>query len=439
MIKPIKKILFISYLLVIPLRLFPPFTILFNYFSFLAISNNFIFHILGLFIIFLEFIQGTHKLNSKAKNLLIIIFILNLTTLLNSIFINLKYGSFNGETSFQAVIGLILLYFQVGLIVYYNTTMIPIFTVSFFKKIFNFYYFILIFFGYLQIILLFYPQISVFYDSINFLNILRSSDFILRINRISVTGSEPASVVLLASFLVIPSELSKFIESRNFLNIFKLILIMPILYFTSSSTVYIAFAVNSLLFLFIYIKKLNFSRKVFLAILFFLGTFVFIIFIPDDVMYFLVDKVFDTTNQSTLYRISTLINDFFVFLRYPIFGIGNGNQGFYFNNVNWPIYFFNSQEFTNAYNGSLGIINGGSFLPSFISGYGLFGSLLLIIFLSRTFNYFKSKHLNSYIFYLCLLSNLTFLFVSILSNDIVGNFAFLLPFSFLFINGKISL
>lgn len=435
MIDKISKFIFFLYLILIPIRLFSPFIELFESpLSYLAASNSFVFSILGLLIILLDFFNRRIKFNKFILWFLALILILNISSLLNSIFINFKYGQLHGESSFQAVFGLLILYSQVSLIVFYNYYLIPKFTIGFFKRVFNFYFFLLMISGYLQLYLIFNPSFSSIYDSINILLIMRPSDFILSINRISAIGSEPASMVGIISFLVIPSELSNILEKKSTLSIFKILILLPIIYFSLSSTVYLGFIINLLIFSWFFIKKINFPRKLFTIVsLIITGFFIYSI-LPPTLAYFIFDKIFDTQNMSTAYRTSTLINDFFVFLRYPIFGIGNGNQGFYFNSVNWPAYFFRSQEFTNAYNGELGIINGGSFLPAFISAYGVFGIILTFVIFKKVFNLFSLNFNYSYIYYYTLLSIFTFLFVSILSSDIVGNYSILLSLSFIFLN-----
>ncbi len=438
MIKKISRILFVIYLLLIPIRLIFPFSFFFHSpLSYIASSNSFILLFLGLLIILLDSFSLKIRKNKKVLYFFYIIFLLNLLSVINAFFVYIKYGDLNGENSFNAILGLIILYFQVGFIVLYNTFLIPNFSIKFFKNIFNIYYFMLLISGYLQIILLLYPNLNIIYDSINLFSLMRSSQFILTINRISGIGSEPASLVGITSFLVIPSELSKFLEKKSLFNLLKIVILVPVIYFTLSSTVYIAFLINFVIFSYFYFKSIIFHHKFLFLITIITLCLIFFSIIPPDVSYYIFDKVFDTQNMSTAYRTSTLINDFYVFLKYPLFGIGNGNQGYYFNSINWASYFFRSQEFVNAYNGDLGIINGGSFLPAFISGYGIFGILIIITFFSKLFKNFKALFYKTFIYYYSLISIFTFLMVSVLSTDIVGNYSILLSLSFLFINKKI--
>ena len=88
-------------------------------------------------------------------------------------------------------------------------------------------------------------------------------------------------------------------------------------------------------------------------------------------------KISDTGNQSTAYRNSTIINDIEIFKDYPIFGVGDGNQGFFYaQNLPFWVLASGSTEALFALSGNIGVLNGGAFLPSIISGYGVLGCVL---------------------------------------------------------------
>lgn len=88
-------------------------------------------------------------------------------------------------------------------------------------------------------------------------------------------------------------------------------------------------------------------------------------------------KITDTGNQSTAYRNSTIVNDIEIFKDYPIFVVGDGNQGFFYaqNLPSWVLA-SGSTEALSALSGRIGILNGGAFLPSILSGYGVLGCVL---------------------------------------------------------------
>lgn len=94
-------------------------------------------------------------------------------------------------------------------------------------------------------------------------------------------------------------------------------------------------------------------------------------------------KISDSENQSTAYRTSTVINDIEILKDYPIFGVGDGNQGFFYaqNLPSWVLS-SGSLEALSALSGSRGVLNGGAFLPSILSGYGIVGCTLFCVWIS---------------------------------------------------------
>ena len=90
-------------------------------------------------------------------------------------------------------------------------------------------------------------------------------------------------------------------------------------------------------------------------------------------------KLFNHSNQSTQYRYSTIWNDALVFIRIPIVGIGDGNQGyFYASNVSGTWMSANG-EAQRAIQGKLGLLDGGAAIPSLISGFGIYGVVVIAL------------------------------------------------------------
>ena len=102
--------------------------------------------------------------------------------------------------------------------------------------------------------------------------------------------------------------------------------------------------------------------------------------VNSDLQYVLWGKFFDTSNYSTITRSSTIINDMLIFKDFPITGVGNGNQGFFFNQ-NVPSWMNRSVEVE----GFRSVITngGGNFFPSFVSAFGLLGVIILISFIKK--------------------------------------------------------
>lgn len=104
----------------------------------------------------------------------------------------------------------------------------------------------------------------------------------------------------------------------------------------------------------------------------------------ESIEYILLGKLVDKENGSTATRVSTVCNDMKIFLTYPITGIGNGCQG-YFYNSNIPAWTRFAEEVQRALNYESGSISngGGNFFASYISGYGLVGIVVLLILVKQ--------------------------------------------------------
>ncbi len=100
-----------------------------------------------------------------------------------------------------------------------------------------------------------------------------------------------------------------------------------------------------------------------------------------DLHYLLIGKVLDVNNSSTVIRASTVVNDIKVFGDFPLTGIGNGLQGYEFKK-NAPAWVFNNSMTQDLLSGSMGIVGGGgSFFASYLSGYGLIGLVVFLLFM----------------------------------------------------------
>lgn len=114
--------------------------------------------------------------------------------------------------------------------------------------------------------------------------------------------------------------------------------------------------------------------------------------------YLIFAKIQDTDNLSTMMRSSTIINDMRIFMNFPLLGVGDGIQGYYYNE-NIPKEFLVSPEVTDVYKGKSGIIDGGgAFFPCFLSAYGILGLFFLIPLIQKYLYFFRLnwKKLNNF-------------------------------------------
>ena len=414
----------------------------------LANDTNFILHFFGILLLIITILNKSKlHVNSLIKYLFIFITLINLISLAMAFILNNKLGILHGEDTYIATSGMILYYFHSFFVIYYNFVNFKLLTLLEIKDILKKISIYLIIIGYIQILIISnFPSIGTLYDKFDVFDILKDSEWLRFQQRITLTGSEPSLAGNILTILVFPFILSQLIKKNNvntYLCLF--ILSLPILYFTKSSTAYMQFGVNILLSLALYFKKINY--KTILSTLFLLICFtIFLLNYTnqqssskdslEDVEYLLLEKAFDKNNLSTVYRSTTVINDIKVFYKYPILGIGNGNQGFYYNQ-NLPSWAFESDETILAYQGYLGVINGGPFIPAFVSGYGIIGIILLLIFIIKCMRTVKkNKTALDNFYYMYIIGSISFLVSGIMANDIVGNFLalFILSIPFIDIN-----
>ena len=104
----------------------------------------------------------------------------------------------------------------------------------------------------------------------------------------------------------------------------------------------------------------------------------------DSIEDILLGKLVDKENGSTAMRVSTVCNDMKIFLSYPLTGIGNGCQGYFYNN-NIPLWTRFAEEVQRSLNYESGSISngGGNFFASYISGYGLIGIIVLFLLIRQ--------------------------------------------------------
>lgn len=205
--------------------------------------------------------------------------------------------------------------------------------------------------------------------------------------------SEPGHLTILC-FLALPySAYRLFFERGNFLKntlyIASFILFILLSFFSGSARTIACFLGA---FFFIFMVRLGLNTKILLVGALIVGMLstVSLLFAEDiniksdkeSLEYALVGKAADTESLSTMMHASTIINDLKIFQDYPLTGVGDGLQGyFYIDNVpNWTK---KSEEVKTYIYNRIMANGGGTFFPNYISGYGLIGILFLGLFVHR--------------------------------------------------------
>lgn len=112
----------------------------------------------------------------------------------------------------------------------------------------------------------------------------------------------------------------------------------------------------------------------------------------NDAISGVVSRATSTVDLSGAYRNSTIVNDWKVFSEYPLCGVGDGNQGFFYaqNLPDW-ILLSGSVEVIDALSGVKGVLDGGAFIGSVVSGYGIIGIVMCLGWLTFVFRKAKTN------------------------------------------------
>lgn len=234
---------------------------------------------------------------------------------------------------------------------------------------------------------------NILYEFLSNIFSLKDLDWLSSLDRgVTFFGTEPSSASLIC-YLTIPYILAVIItqKGRQRFTFFIVLLLFGFLFLTSDSSsalfsflfvVFVAVVLGMLKMNPNKLKLISCSIGLLMAIIY---TVVFAnasfdVEAETGFSYVILGKFFDTTNYSTITRASTIINDMNIFVDFPITGVGNGNQGFFYNE-NVPFWMDCSKEV--KYLRYVIPNGGGNFFPSFISGFGIIGVILLINFIKK--------------------------------------------------------
>ena len=435
----ILRTIFLLYIFLFPFQLISFLSVFKNMFSSsAAIGNDFFVLIIGLLLIVI--VDGGKiyfETGSIVRQGVKLVFELLIIGIITSIILFFPLGTLYGENSITASFSQNIYLVVTGITFYFNFRLFKCLSKKDIEKVLDFLCVFMTVLGIVQVlIILSFPAVGSFYDSVDIFGLLPNSNYMTKMHRICLSSSEPSGIGHIVGVLLLPYVLGQIIDGeRKYKNRYCLwgILLVVISFFSFSSTVYASILIDLIVFIFLKIKGKK--GAIFLFVVFVLCLLGF--FLWDEVLvntyfgkqmnYLLLEKTTDSSNLSTSYRYSTVINDCFCFLRYPFSGIGNGNQGFLYNET-MSMPFIGSEVRLNyqtarAMSGSMGVVNGGPFTPAFISGYGLIGVFLLIRYLSfcnRKIRKFKEQ-LGCFcsMYYI---GGIAFLLTAIVSGGIEGNF-----------------
>lgn len=308
------------------------------------------------------------------------------------------------ESPLYTILGDIVLYFLVLLSIVYNWHNLTYnVKISDLYKVFDIQVVCLLIIGYAQ----FFGMLGFTgpYNILSQVFALQDLSWLTNVDRgVTFFGIEPSSAAILCSCVIpyIYTCIASTKGYKKFLYMIVIILFLPLFFGSNSSQLLIMFSAATLLFVWIILKK-NIPRSFyygsFAVGLFFALSYVWTdsvsIAKSDDtssIEYALLNKFIDRENQSTATRASTVINDLKIIADNPLTGVGNGNQGFFYEK-NIPSWVINSAEVQQHITSRTIVNGGGNFFPSFFSGFGLIGLFFLIAFIKK----YKKAYASSFL------------------------------------------
>jgi len=446
--------LFKLYLFSLPLMLLPGLTQIRDVFSPAAsIENGFFIVMFGVPLLFLihkgKIPYFKNALYIKGIKLCLFLAIISFFT---SLVLYVPFGPLHGENTLKASFPSIIYLLLTAITFYFNNYLFKYISKNTIRRIFDFLVIFEICIGLFQMAVLKLIFLSSLYDVLSFIGLVVPSSFLHATGRISLTLTEPAAAGIMIGVFLLPYVLSMFLMRRGTKYGVYAFFLAVLTFFTYSSTAYTGIVTVIVIFTVLYIKKNHGNSMLNRGIIFFSFVLLILLFSGNyiwnhttfglKVNELLLSKTTSQENLSTLSRYSTLYSDLDAFLHYPITGVGNGNQGYFYDKAvdkHIPAAALTFEEFYLRMSGQVGIVNGGAFVPAFISGYGIVGVILLIIFITKCVKYMRRNEQDydgfQYMYYM---GGLAFLVLSSVSSSLDGNFVnmFIVSIPFMQVNKK---
>lgn len=321
------------------------------------------------------------------------IFYLNISSLFMAVVMFLLYGDYNGKSPFVAILPMELFYFQYLFMFLYNIRVFMLLSYTTIVRIISRVCTVLLVIGYIQVLVKLDIGVAI-YDFFAGLigGFLESSSM----TKLSLTCSEGAGAGVLLGIFVFPFLFASYLHGNN-KSLYQLFLWLIPLYFISSTSAFILFTVDLLVFLSLFIRRYSIN-KLFVrgltlisilcaawGVLSYCGVLNTQVY--DEISYLLFEKATSDTDGSTATRTVPFIINWGCFTEMPFFGVGNGLQGYFYLKY-FPLYLLDvpGTDLGAFYQRILepgGIANGSTFLPGYFSGYGIAGIIVMINFIIK--------------------------------------------------------
>ena len=430
-----EKILAKLYLYFWPFQMFVPFMFLNSIFVGLAKRASFLFLLLGMLVIVFKYGKLTFWPGDSSKlfqHFILMYVVGDVASLIMASILFSTVGTIGGENTFNAVIPKIIFSFAYMVFVYYNREIFRLLTKEEIAHIFDRIITVCIVIGFLQIaVLLIGSPFRQLYDFINSAFGAWSSANIALTKRIALFTIEPATIAGFFGMMAIPYIFSKWISDVfNFNDFVRLVFLVVIIFFTRSTTGYTLLAIDYLVFGFIYLREgeVSLATKALIILLMIVAVGILgYIVVTNEILFGTVTTVFDkllnSDNTSAMSRKVGLYVNWRIFRRFPLFGVGNGNQGFFYQEF-FPESAFSSIWAVQRYNEAATTLkDGGVFFGAFISGYGILGLSFLLGFIRNSLIIMRNnKETYGYLYYFYLIGGIA-LIINGLSSTLVGDYS----------------
>lgn len=384
------------YVFFLPFRLFTQLSVLKNIVGVCANYMPIVFHVLGLLMwvinehgrLSFNSEENTYTLRTGAFTYLW----LTISSIIMSCVIQAIYGNHGDESAFSGISGMIIYFLQYLFIFIYNIRVFALLNLDDLNRILHKVCIVLLIIGYFQVLVMNGIGGGV-YDALNIFGNLNPSTYL---PKLCLTGAEGATAGCIIGVFVFPYLISRIIKSAKYIYVIELLLWLIPLFFTRSSTAFIIAAVDIMLMLYFMLFKSEDHRSHLSILVFALIVILCVGFIlvqlgvintsvTDQIQYLLLDKATDRTNGSTTSRLIPLIVNWGAFTEYPILGVGNGLQGYFYEKYfpSWAYSVEGSDVGLFLEGSRTGIANGGVFIPSLLSGYGILGCLVIFAFVVK--------------------------------------------------------
>ena len=346
-----EKIIATIYLYCIIFRMISIFEAVTSRFGEVASFFDVLLNMFGLAVAFVN-TRGRLQLGNSGQRrlflcLILLVLYLNASSFIMACVIQCLYGSYAGETAFSGILGMEIYFFQYVFIIGYNMYISKMFCKEEIYKILDRLNIFLLLLGYYNVLIVMYggafKQILMRIDVLGVL--YYETDSV--IERAVLTANEPSNAAEMVCILIVPYLIAQAYRGWHRMRYLIFILLwLPVIACMQSTSAYLM-----LLASLVGVCVLNATEKkkkstmilgtVMIALAVFavspggeaLADFVFDLF-PEqlNIRYLISEKLFSqTSNGSTTSRSVPLYFNWGAFTEFPIFGVGDGLQGYFYN------------------------------------------------------------------------------------------------------------